>query len=205
MKKTKKVLIPVIVFLLTFTVSSTALAAILGYPMFWESNKATIARWKSVPDVYYYAVDGSLQGTLPTYVSHARSQWNTAGVPNYSTTSSSGAEIKIYGGTYTNLKSIEPSLTTDNTGLMTPTYSYEGEWIANGSTKTGYKFSSAKVYVVYKTGKSGSGYKKTTTHEIGHALGWLGHTSYSSDVMYAYASEITTLTSRDKRHLNQIY
>ena len=44
-----------------------------------------------------------------------------------------------------------------------------------------------------------------STHELGHALGWRGHSSYSSDVMYTYGNGVTTLQTRDILHLKQIY
>ena len=48
-------------------------------------------------------------------------------------------------------------------------------------------------------------YTNTATHELGHALGWAGHSTTSTDIMYAAATSITTLTPRDKRHLTQVY
>lgn len=48
-------------------------------------------------------------------------------------------------------------------------------------------------------------YKKTATHELGHSLGWKGHSSNSNDIMYGTASSVTNLTSRDSNHLSQVY
>ena len=47
--------------------------------------------------------------------------------------------------------------------------------------------------------------KKTCTHELGHALGWIGHSGTSSDIMYQSGSSITSLTYRDIQHLSQVY
>ena len=47
--------------------------------------------------------------------------------------------------------------------------------------------------------------KNTVTHEMGHALGWIGHSSNSNDVMYSVRSSISVLTSRDITHLEQVY
>jgi predicted Zn-dependent protease len=206
MKISKKISIPVFTFLLTFIITTTSYAATLGYLNYWDTDGSVIGRWGSTtPSIYNYPVDGSMQGTLPSYVTHARSEWNNAGIPNNSTSTESNAHIKVYGGTYTNLKAIEPSLSSSDTGLCVSTRTNEGEWLALGTYKTGYKQTAAKVYIVYITGKTANGYKKTTTHEIGHSLGWSGHTNNSADIMYHTASEVTSLSAVDKRHLKQVY
>ena len=48
-------------------------------------------------------------------------------------------------------------------------------------------------------------YKKTCTHELGHALGWHGHAANFLDVMCQGNSTITVLSEHDKRHLSQVY
>jgi len=55
----------------------------------------------------------------------------------------------------------------------------------------------------------GSDLKKRTTtlHEFGHALGWIGHTSIDTDVMYRLYSGpmIEIVSNRDIAHLSQFY
>lgn len=123
--KLKKISISFFIFFVSFGIINRVHVATLGVISYWESNENFIGRWSSTPRVYWYAVDGSLQGTLSTYISHARNQWNNAGVPNSSTSSSSNADISVYGGTYANLKPMAPSLGSDNTGLSSVmSYSY---------------------------------------------------------------------------------
>lgn len=59
--------------------------------------------------------------------------------------------------------------------------------------------------VVEISEKTSAGYKNTAIHEMGHLFGWNGHSSKSTDVMYKYASEITSLQKDEKTHLKQIY
>ena len=48
-------------------------------------------------------------------------------------------------------------------------------------------------------------YKGIAMHEMGHVLGWLAHSTTSTDVMYDIPNSVTSLTTRDKDHITQIY
>jgi predicted Zn-dependent protease len=186
-----------------------AYAATLGKISYWYSDKDIISRWSTKRYVWAGMMDKSITtSAFASYVSHAMSQWRTAGISSDGVDEKSDANINIYGGTYNTLKAMEPSLSSSNTGLTVydGTLTYEGDWQYGTSLKKSYKIGSpVNVYIVQIDGKTSNGYKKTTTHEFGHALGWRGHSSNSNDVMYGTASEVTTLTSRDKNHLVQIY
>ena len=205
MKAAKSLILSVFLVLMLAT---SSFAANLGTLYYWYSDYYLIVKWSSKsPDYWYEVADTSMTlGNLGNYVGHAVSQWNGAGMNSAKAYNKSSADIKIYGGTYETLKIMEPSLTSSNTGLTDWTgETYIGEYYYNGHEIGTYQPTGANVYIVQKSGKTDNGYKNTTTHELGHAFGWYGHTSYSSDVMYAYATEITILTSRDKNHLMQIY
>jgi len=56
------------------------------------------------------------------------------------------------------------------------------------------------------TGNSQSEYDNIIAHEVGHALGWVGHYNNSSCLMYPYTSQyIFSPQSPDKLQLSQIY
>lgn len=82
--------------------------------------------------------------------------------------------------------------------------STEGTWTYGNTSKTGVLISAVEGCIVDKNHSSNE-YKETCTHEMGHALGWSGHSGNSSDIMYAYGSSITTLTTNEKNHLSQVY
>ncbi|WP_139902880.1 matrixin family metalloprotease [Clostridium thermarum] len=118
-------------------------------------------------------------------------------------------EIRVHGCTYDQLKPLFPQLKTNNTGLCVypsslPTIGY---YNLNGSgyTVTVYKPQGVVNVAIVEQSRTLNGYKKTATHELGHALGWRGHSSSTTDIMYESASTITELTTRDKEHLMQIY
>lgn len=48
-------------------------------------------------------------------------------------------------------------------------------------------------------------YRAAFTHELGHGLGWLGHSTSSSNVMYSSGYDNDILTPSDKNHLTQNY
>lgn len=62
----------------------------------------------------------------------------------------------------------------------------------------------AKVYTPKKLFYSAKNYRIMFTHELGHALGYLGHSTSKNDLMYSSGKK-DVLTTRDKRHLSQNY
>ena len=202
-------LVLVTLFCLMFSSFGAASAATLGTLSHWNSDATRIDRWGTVPTIWAGMSDNSITpADFSSYVTHAQNQWKAAGINSIGANELSGSSIRIYGGTYDTLKVMEPTLKTSNSGLAM--YSggttLEGEWKYGTTLKSGYKIKSpVNVYIVQKSGKTPNGYKKTTTHELGHTLGWRGHSTDSKDIMYGTASEVTSLTSRDKNHLIQIY
>jgi len=68
-----------------------------------------------------------------------------------------------------------------------------------------YRINGYKVGIVYEGKIDVNLYRNTMTHELGHALGWFGHSGNASDIMYSARSTKTTISTRDARHLSQIY
>ena len=99
------------------------------------------------------------------------------------------------------------NLSDSLSGLTSMNYSQYAYLNYNGSTKMLKKMISASVFII-DNGRTEAKYNKTFTHELGHALGWLGHSSRTNnnlDIMYAYSSTVQNLTYYDKAHLNQVY
>jgi len=55
------------------------------------------------------------------------------------------------------------------------------------------------------TNRTSAQIRNTTLHELGHVMGYAGHSSSSTDVMGSSATSIQTLTPRDIGHLRQVY
>ena len=54
-----------------------------------------------------------------------------------------------------------------------------------------------------ESGSFDNHYYGTFLHEMGHAIGWLGHSTVSADVMYTYSNGVIVLTQRDKLQVLQ--
>ena len=77
---------------------------------------------------------------------------------------------------------------------------YTGEISVDGTYYSYWKLYKVRTYI-----KEVSQHTNVTVHELGHALGWMGHSTSSSDLMYTYANGLTTPQSRDISHLKQFY
>lgn len=173
---------------------------ILGDLYYWYSDKSSIGFFYDSPSIFLdYDSNYPSVGTAAQYASQ---QWNNADISNYFTSTSSGAKIGMFCYDYSTLHAIEPLITSSTSGLTDVTATYVGDFTYNSSTKFGYSHIGAYVFVVTDVS---SNYQKTCTHELGHALGWNGHSSNSSDVMYYATTSITSLTTRDIDHLKQVY
>ena len=176
----------------------------------WRSGSDTVGRWFSVPKVYRIKYGDDANFKFLESFTHARTQWSAAGRSSEWVTSESSANIKCYGGTvleiYENTgKSVDPNYT----GLTSYGSTFECNLDYQGTTKKLRRMSWACVYILnrnYGSDPSGpSKYKKTFTHELGHAFGWIGHSPDNGDVMYMYNSTTITLSDPEKYHLCQIF
>lgn len=124
------------------------------------------------------------------------------------TSTAVSSSIRFYGGTVAQIEA-QTDLTyiSGTTGRTVFRGSYEeGTWIYNGTAIAGWVITGVDGYIVDSgTANTINKNKNTCTHELGHALGWRGHSSNSQDIMYSAISEVTTLTQRDIDHLWQVY
>ena len=206
--KRKKSIILSLFLVISMAIGATVYAANLGTLSYWYSDDSKIARWSSPPYTWSLVSDGFTSSDFLDYVNHARGQWRDAGISIASTTDYYSSDFTIRGGTYNIMHNYQPSITTTMTGFTGVGMVAEGTWTYNSASKSGYTVVGVESYIIYKPNDSSpttANYKKTVTHEMGHGLGWCGHSTTSSDVMYGSSSSVTILTSRDKDHLTQIY
>ena len=203
----KRLLSIVLSIFFIFSFSTTALAA--SSVSVWYSDKDYVSYTPYDGSYYIYNLssNSSFGTSFQTAVNSARSQWNSVLPIIVSETSFNNALSYVYGGTRSQLIDSFPDLASTNTGLTYPYRTGESVNVSyNGSSKTVYTLQTGcKMCVVEISGRTQNAYTKTAIHEMGHLFGWNGHSSNSADVMYGESSEITSLTTRDKTHLKQIY
>lgn len=193
-----------------------AVAASLGTLSYWDDAEQNIIyRWgtysSSIPsDVYTSRLNSNVDFYFSTGIIEATNQWNGALNSNMTARGAippaSGAQIMYYGGTAAQINALNIFNAVGSvTGLTQISYSDEGTWTYGSSTKTGRKINWTRGYVVDIKGRTANQYINTSIHELGHTVGWGGHASGSSNVMYTYDTSITSLTSIDRRHVKQLY
>lgn len=151
--------------------------------------------------------------------------WNNAlGTSVSLSANNPNAPIKVYGGTASDLLNFNlftsnnpyaniNNIYTDYMGITSfdtsysskqynkPTIGVVGEQIHTG----------ACIFILDFTGSSYNhtyyNYIKTVSHELGHAMGWLGHpnVNYSGWVMRQGITEYINLSLHEAQHLGQIY
>lgn len=176
---------------------------------YWYSDSYMVLYTRHGGSYYVYnynSTDSTFTTRFTAAISTARSQWNAVLPFSISETSVYYAVNSIHGGTYQQLHSIYPDINASYSGYTKdPAYVYAGSVAYGDQTKNVYKASSGTSSCVVANGATQNQYKNTALHEMGHLFGWRGHSSNSNDVMYVNRTSVTTLTSRDKRHIQQIY
>lgn len=175
-----------------------------------DTNK--IGTWSSVPSaVYVKNLTTNLGSSFPlnNMVSHATSQWNSALGFSLTPVPNTTGAFTIYGGTAYDIAAIGLGWTSneDNApaGSTICTEASNGLYTYNSRNITHYSISRARIALYYDVTRTSSEYYKAATHEIGHALGWRGHSATYTDVMYYSENSYFSLTNQDISHLFQVY
>lgn len=172
----------------------------------WYSNSDTIGTWVGTQIKYgHKKLNSSSYFNFYASGLYAMKQWeDVLDISIENVLLMSEASITVFGGTWDEITALGLPFHPSALG-----YSYYSkasvlrtEYI-NGKEVTVKQIERAVIVIIDKGLMSE--YNHVTTHELGHALGWVGHSSESSDLMYAVNNSTTVLTSRDTAHLCQVY
>lgn len=95
-------------------------------------------------------------------------------------------------------------ITTGN--LYDSAMTFEGYYIYNGTVKFKKTIEYAKVALVLKSECEYEDYRQAAIHEMGHALGYYGHSGDASGAMFWSANSSNyTLTNKEKQHILNAY
>lgn len=175
--------------------------------LLWHSDSNSVGTWADTQIKYAHKKLNN-NSNFYFYASglYAIGQWEDAlNISIENVISMSDANIRVFGGTLDELTAL--GFYCDKPDVLGFVDRYKSTLISieilDGRKVALNKFEDA-VFVVIDKGLM-SNYNYVTTHELGHALGWLGHSEEKKDVMYAVRNSIATLTTRDKEHLLQVY
>ena len=176
---------------------------------YWYATGETDIWYSSVP-IYARCYDNELGFYVNLYpaLMSGVNRWNSAGFLPFSISRVTVDEnVRFYGGTSSYLKSAFPAI-TDNTEGYAPIVEPSSSTAASysGATKTIYEFDGTnirKVAIIDK-GSTSAQYQIVGAHEMGHVLGWYGHTSDPTQLMYGQATATAVMT-KDILHIKQVY
>lgn len=189
------------VFIACFYQTATAKSVIFSN---WYSDANWVGYWSSEPQVFFTTLDSSYN--VSTDVSTAVKKWNNAGIYSSITVTPSYASIQYYGGTRAQLNGVGFGYTSKNVGCtLWESYTTAADANLSRSVKKLSKVSAS-------TSTAANHLTHVTIHEYGHALGWYGHipktgnnTVDRENVMFEEEHSKTTLSSKDKKQLTQVY
>lgn len=198
----KKIISVIIITTTIIILAQFAFAdVIIGDLDYWYSDSSKIGKWYSTELKYQLRkLDNDYQYS-DLDLSNAVDAWDTVFDMSLEKVTS-GGDIDVYTGTLENIQTEEPSFSSTSSGLCTSSWYYEGIYMYNSSQKRRYSMASATVYVATDN------YLEvycTILHELGHSLGWDGHSADSNQVMYHTENAQYDLQYQDIYHISQIY
>lgn len=165
----------------------------------WNSDGISVAYWNKNVALYLKTL-GNVDNSLS--LSIAREQWDSAIPISLSIASSqSRADIICYNGSRTEVNeelniSNKPHVlgmcVGDSTRIAFVNFGNEIKYLKQVTNVYCYVYNDQRLHCIM-------------THEIGHALGYLDHSTFQSDIMQPGAQMNYVLSDREKDHLAQGY
>ncbi len=191
---------------------------VVGKLQTWCSNETKVAyRDISRPITIYVKNNVAEMTAFNSYINHAVTQWNGALEITLSVTTDDSyentADIRIYSTTIEQYESEkgEPWFTTEEGSIASGATSMEIEEgiehyaFFNNELRIIEKCAQRTIHILYDPTQSEAKNRKVFCHELGHALGYDGHSRYNLHVMWYSINANDVLLIMEKNHLKQVY
>ena len=184
--------------------------------------------WNNIPSTVYVFTFSGVSVYYETGMRNSISQWNSAlnrsmvYTANSAESSARASTIKFFSGTKEQLSDLgifdynfakselfagyaQSVLYRDSSGDFAVDYRWVYKYILSSSTCFVREFDDIRNAGLTSITNESTYYRFVCLHEMGHAMGWYGHSSDNSGVMRSGIHPTTTLRSSDILHISQFY
>jgi len=187
------------------TILNTSGTALARWPIWHDAVENRVSFWPGAIRTHTQVLPAAPANFLfGTRVFDAQNAWGNALGLTIGSTTAANAQIRAFGGTRAAIENeLEYSFPWGGLAYP-PTRTWAGTITVNGVSRTVQRNSGqARIFVAHHN--NANIVRMVTAHEIGHAVGWAGHSPLGHDVMFYSAHQNYTLQARERMHLRQIY
>lgn len=177
----------------------------------WRDTDQWVGFWPAGVNVYTRTLGQSPNNTnFSAQIIEARRVWGQALGITIGTATSNNAQIRAFGGSRAEVERhrgyVAGTFNVAGRAYFAPRRS-AGSITVNHTVRNVFEFSGQSDFVVVINEWNESLTRIVTIHELGHSLGFRGHSITGNDIMYATINNNTRsqLNTDETRHMRQIY
>ncbi len=190
-----------------FNVEVTPVLSETSALSYWHNCEDNlIGYWNVAPKIYIENIDGT-EYELEQACDYAIEVWESAlGIDISMTDDILEADIVIYGGEKTALQELGYDESAGNLGLTRyGSYHFTRYAYYGNSIKILARLERVIVYIPHRILATPSSYRFACIHELGHALGFFGHSDNENHVMYPNYNTYNSSGELKQQEINHLY